>query len=220
MVSPAAAQQPPGRTVAVISDGEARAEPDIAFLNAGVQADGATAREAMTAANRQMETVIAALQAVGIAREDIQTSGLNVFPVYENERPPTPAPADSGPREPTGFRASNSADVTIRDLTQVEAVLEALLNAGITNLGGLRFGVSDTGAMHAQALAEAVRAARPLAEASAQAAGLTLGAVETVEELSDFSGPTPVAQSAARGGAVETGTLTLRVRVRVTFQVA
>lgn len=214
-LSPASAQTP-GRTVTVIAEGEARGEPDIAFLNAGVEANGATPREALARVNDQMQAVLAALQRAGIAGEDIQTSGLNIFTMTG---PPERTPA--GPPVVLGYRASNFVSVTVRDLSRVETLIDALVEAGITNLGGLRFGVSDTTALHQRALADAVLQARPLAEAAARAAGLAVGEVESIEELSGFGGPAPEAALSGRGGApVEPGMLTLGVRVQVTFRVA
>jgi len=210
-----AQQTGPGRTVTVISEGEARAEPDVAFVGAGVQADGATAREALGAANDSMAAILSALQAVGIAPADIQTSGLNLFSL---DAPPGP---DGGAPRVTGYRAVNSVTITIRDITRAEAIVDVLLGAGATNLNGLRFGFSDEAALHQRALADAVQKARPLAEAAARAAGLSLGPVANITELG-AGGPGPEFAAAQRGGggdAVASGTLVFTVRVQVTFTV-
>ena len=224
MAASAAAQPAPSGTITVVAEGEVEAEPDIAFLNTGVQADAPTPREALTRANDQMERVIGALLAAGIPEEDIQTSGFNVFPLNDPREPVGPVPAGpvppGRPQEQT-YRAINTVNVTLRDLSRVDALLDALLEAGITNIGGLRFGVQDTAALHAQALAEAVRGARPLAQAAAQAAGLTLGEIDSISET--FGGGGPVGEAAFAqhgGGPIEPGSLTLRVRVQVTFRVA
>ena len=222
MLSPASAQplgQVQGRTITVIAEGEARAEPDIGFLNAGVEADGATPREALSRVDDQMRAVLAALARAGVAREDIQTSGLNVFSI-------TGPPERSGPGAPpqvVGYRASNSVNITVRDLTRIEAIIDAIVEAGITNLGGISFGVRDTLALHRSALTDAMQQARPLAEAVAQTVGLTLGEVESVEEISGVGGPVPAAQfggARSAAGPVAPGALTLQVRVQVTFRVA
>jgi uncharacterized protein YggE len=210
------AQSAPDRTITVISVGEARAEPDVAFVGAGVQADGATPREALSAVNDQMASVLTAIQAAGIAPADIQTSGLNLFTLTG-----PPEPGTGGPPRTTGYRASNTVSVTIRDINRVETIVDVLLDAGATNLNGLRFGVADEAALHARALEDAVQRARPLAEATARAAGLTLGPVASITELS--SGGGPEAQRAmglgAGGDFVATGTLVFSVRLQVTYQV-
>lgn len=215
--TPASAQSgPASRTITVLADGEARAEPDIAIINAGVQTDGSTPREAITKANDQMQGVIDALKGMGIAAADIQTSGLNVFPITA-----PPDRASGGPPPVTGYQASNNVTVTIRDLSQVDAVLDGLIEAGVTNLGGLRFTVSDTAGLHQRALADAVQAARPLAQAAAQAAGLTLGDVDAIEEVSGAN--VPMFGGAGKGAGsvpVEPGSLSFTVTVRVTFRIA
>ena len=210
------AQTAPGRTITVISVGEARAEPDIAFVGAGVQADGATPREALSAVNDRMTGVLNALRAAGIAPADIQTSGLNLFTLNG-----PPEPGSGSPPRVTGYRASNTVNVIIRDVNRVETIVEVLLDAGATNLNGLRFGVADEEGLHARALADAVQKARPLAEATARAAGVTLGQVASIAELSSGGGPESQAalNRGAGGDFVSTGTLVFTVRLEVTFQV-
>lgn len=216
---PAGAQTPSGRMVTVVADGEARSEPDVAFLNAGVQAEGETAGEALNKANAQIQQVTAALRAAGIAEADIQTSGLNVFSVTG-----PPGPGNTMLPPVLGYRASNNLSVAVRNLANVNAVLDAVIAAGITNLNGVQFGIQDTTALQQRALANAVQQARPLAQAAAQAAGLTLGEIESVTELPDFAAsPAPQAAAFGRGAgdsAVSGGTLTVRVRVQVSFRVA
>jgi uncharacterized protein YggE len=215
----AAAAQPAGegRTITVIAEGEARAEPDVAFVGAGVQEDGETPREALAAVNDRMAGILDALRAAGIAPEDIQTSGLNLFALTG-----PPAPGSSGPPRTFGYRASNMVSVTIRDITRVEAIVEVVLGAGVTNLNFLRFAFADEDELHQRALADAVGRARPLAEATARAAGLTLGPVASITELGS-SGAVPQSEAAfgrgGDGGFVSTGTLVFTVRVQVTFQI-
>lgn len=201
-------------TVSVIATGEASAPPDIAFLSAGVEADGATAREALTKANDQIERVLAALRTFGIAPEDIQTQGLNVFTITSN-----PDRGDNTPPRVIGYRASNTVSITVRDITRVGALVDLLVAEGATNLNGVRFGIRDTEALKQRAIAEAVREARPLAQAAAAAANLRTGDVESITEVGGFDEPSPVAAAAQRGGDfVAGGSLTLRVQVRVTFR--
>ena len=214
---PVRAQAPAvGRTVSVIADGEARAQPDIAVLTAGVEATEATPGEALTRVNEQIAGVIATLRRFGVAEDDIQTADLSLFSLVEGPDRP-----GGGPPGVIGYRATNTVSVTARDLARVNALIDALVSAGITTLSGLRFDVSDRDALHARALADAVAAARPLAEAAARAAGLTLGQIASIEEVGP-GGDVAARQlglGAAPGAAVQPGTLTLQVRVRVTFLV-
>jgi uncharacterized protein YggE len=221
----AQAQTPPERSVTVQADGEARAEPDIAFLNAGVEATAPTPREALAQVNTQVQQVTATLRRLGVADADIQTSGINLYAITAPDRPAVVAAGPGGPTGPgtpqvVGYHASNSVSVTLRDLARVDAMLDGLLEAGITNLNGLRFGIRDTRALHERALANAVEQARPLAEAAARAAGLTVGEVTAIVEESSGGVTSDIASPAfdRSGGAVEVGSLTLRVRVKVTFR--
>jgi uncharacterized protein YggE len=162
-----------------------------------------------------MQVVLDALGRLAIALEDIQTAGPNVGPVFD--KPGTP---EGGPPQPTGYRASNMVIVTLRDLGRVDGLLDALIAAGITNLGGLQFGLRDMTALHARALEDAVRQARPLAEAAARAVGLTVGDVDSIEEVSEvLPGPKAGGLGVGAAAAVAPGTITVDVRVKVSFRV-
>jgi hypothetical protein len=211
--SAASAADEPLHTISVLAEGSAQSPPDIAFLNAGVEAEAPTARAALNQVNGQIEQVLAALRAFGIAAEDILTSGLNVYRM----NPPSER-GESGPGRAISYNASNSVNITVRDLTRVGALLDVLTEAGVNNLGGIQFAIRDEDALRRTAIAEAVRDARPLAESAARAAGLNVGEVLAIAQVGDFGGPVAVSQRGGLGaGPVEGGTLTTRLQVRVTF---
>ncbi len=204
--------------ITVLADGEARGEPDSAVFRVGADGNGGTPRAALRDANAQMQTILDTLHGSGIAEADIQTAGLSLYPIYAEAG----ARADTPPAI-SGYRANNSVVVRVRDLSQVNPLLDALTEAGISDLSGLEFGIQDTATLHARALADAVQRARPLAAAAAQAAGLTLG---PIEEIAEVNANPPTAYAAGIGGAggpgsnVQSGTLSVQVRVQVSFQVA
>jgi uncharacterized protein YggE len=202
-------------SITVIGEGTASAQPDQAWLAVGVQVRKPTAAEALTEASQATEAVLTKLNQLGIARGDVQTSGISLVPLYAEGPRPQPA------AEPalTGYGAVNQLTVLVRDLNQVGHVLDEVVAAGATMVGGVRFGLSDDRAVRAQALDAAVRAAQPKAEALAAGLHLQVGEVLAVREEASFS-PVPVAQLAAgKGGDVpiEPGQLTAQVRVQVSF---
>lgn len=177
---PAAAQQPvlgaatETRTIQVSGMGEARAAPDIASMQFGVQTTGVTAREAGEANATAMDAVIRALLGAGVAEADIQTSGYSVYPEYAAR----PRPGDEqGPPQITGYRASNQVSVRTRDLESVGRLIDVALNAGANQMHGISFQLEDAAAAEAMALQRAVERARRSAQTMADALGVQLGEV-------------------------------------------
>ncbi|MEW6232432.1 MAG: SIMPL domain-containing protein [Chloroflexota bacterium] len=212
--STVAAQTPVPRTITVVADGEVRGQPDVAYLSLGVQTSGSTAKEAMEENSRLMNAVLAKLEALGIPKKDIQTMGLSLYPIY--------APPKGGEmvkaEQVSGYRASNSLNVTIGDVSRAAEILDGALAAGANTAGGVRFAIKDEAKLRNQALEEAVKAARPKAEIIARALGVKVTGVASITEAS-YGGPiAPRAMAVEMGGGpIEPGELTISVRVTVSF---
>ena len=91
------------------------AAPDIATVGTGVQTRAPTAQAAMQQNAAQTEKLIAALAKAGIAKKDIQTSGINLSAQYDYNN------QDGQPQGPRfiGYEASNQLTVKLRDIKRV-----------------------------------------------------------------------------------------------------
>lgn len=181
------------RLVSVTGRGEVTAPPDMAVIRLGVVEEAGTARAAVQAANDAAAAVLARLRALGVAQRDIQTSELRLAPVR------AAAPEDGG-RRITGFAASNAVTVRLRDLAALGAALDAVVGEGANRFDGLRFTVADPGPLMEEARRAAVADAMARAETLAEAAGVTLGPVVSIEERGGGA-PRPMMMEAARSGA-------------------
>lgn len=175
------------------------ARPDIATVSAGVTTDASTAVEAMRANARQMSSVVDRIKALGIAEDDIQTTGINLNPRYDYDR-------NTQQQVFRGYQASNRVSVKLREIDETGEVLDALVAAGATDIGGPSFSIDDDTAYRA----EARRAAMERAQAQAQDyAGMTgysgLRLLEINESISGYQ-PMPVAYRAAMDVAAEAST--------------
>lgn len=159
------------RTIRVAGTGEARATPDEAHLDFGVETSAPTAQAAAEQNARAMEQVIRALTSAGIPRRDIETRNFSVFPDYAPPRP--------GTDEPTvrGYRVTNLVTARTERIAQVGSLVDAALRAGANRVHGVRFGLRDAEAVRAEAIRNAVAKARADAAAIAGALGVRLGAV-------------------------------------------
>ena len=121
--------------------------------------------------------------------------------------------------EITGYQASNSVHVTAA-LGKSGELVDAAVGAGANNVEGPSLDTADKSSLYDQALQQALGDAKGKAQAIADAAGLTLGAVEKVREGGNtVPVPSFAAEKAATGTAVpiEAGTQQIQASVTVTY---
>lgn len=171
--------QPPLVPVLTVSaNGESRVAPDEATVRLGVSAQATTARDAQDQVNRTAGAILEAVRKLGIPADRIQTSELNLGPVYGQGRP------DREPQEPriVGYQSSNVVSVQVEQLDKVGPVIDAGLGAGANRLEGVIFGLRDDRKARAEALTQAVEAARVKADALARALKVRLVRILEVAE--------------------------------------
>jgi uncharacterized protein len=203
------AEKPSGG-ITVTGVGTITSVPDEASFTIGVQTQGSTAREALASNSEQMQRVIAAVKAAGVAKRDSKTEDVSVSANY----------VDEGRID--GYSARNSVLVTVRNLSKAGAILDAASNAGANEVYGPMLNRSDEEELQAKALRSAVENARQKAEALADAAGVRLGRVSAMTE--GFSGgPQPYYDGAmlrkSSDAPIEPGTQDSQATVTVTFAI-
>lgn len=161
----------------MVGTGEATVVPDQLTFTLSVTEKGPALDQALSGSSATMDRVLARLQAFGIKEGDVQTTGLQMYPEYDY-------PSYSPPVL-TGYRVTQRARVTVRDLTRGGEAVSAAIEAGgngvrATDLG---LGISDPEAALAKARDAAVAAATAKAEQYAAAAGQTLGEVMSLREV-------------------------------------
>lgn len=221
-----AAYVSPARTITVVGRGEVKARPDIANTSVGVEVLAPTIEAATTEAEARMAAILAALKELEIESQDIRTSNFSIS--FERQQGEISVPrvqgAPTDTQSPAGFyRVSNMVQVTIRDLDQVGAVLDAAVKAGANNIWGISFSLADTQALETEAREAAVKDARLRAEALAQLNSVTVTEVIAISEVVG-SMPGPVfAEAALRGmgggGPVEPGELTFSTQIQIVYAI-
>lgn len=208
-----------GRYVTVVGTGKVSLTPDMAEINVGAESRAATVSEAKAAVDSQMAAILAALQELGIAEKDIQTSQYSIY----FERDPNAPVLNEGPAENQGaYRVTNMLTVTIRDIDQVGDVLDAVIAAGANQVYGVSFTVSDTQKWEGQARENAVNDAQARAEDLARLSGVKLGDVLVISEVvGSTPGPVPAmaVERAYGGGGIAPGELEFSTQIQVTFAI-
>jgi uncharacterized protein YggE len=213
---PGTVEEPTGITV--MAEGKASAEPDLAVINIGVENREAQAQEAARENNDLMTAVMAALEAMGIRKEDVQTVNYSIQAEidWENEE-----------HRVIGYVVDNSVLVKLRDMDEVGDVIDAVTEAGANNVYGIQFTFDDPSALREEARADAMGEALKKAEALAQLAGVDLGRPRYVSESFAQTpllyGEQAYASQAGIGGGgvapVSPGQREVYVQVQVTYDI-
>ncbi len=167
LASPAAAEvtiDSSGPVIQLSVSESVAVDPDIANLSAGVTTVAPTAVEAMRQNARQMSAVIDRIEALGIDEDDIQTSGVNLNAEYDYNQ-------QTRQQDFRGYRVMNRVNIVLRDIQRTGEVLDALVAAGATDLGGIGWAVDDPSPAVEQARQAAFATARQRAQNYAQLSG-------------------------------------------------
>jgi uncharacterized protein YggE len=198
----------------VITSGDATVSkrPDIAFVFVGVESQQATASGAQTDLASKAARLIARAKALGVADKDINTSGYSIGPVYS-----------PGAQTVTGYRASEQLQLKWRNVDTVGKTLDGLVQDGGATQVGVSFGLADPKAAQAEARALAIADARARAKAMAGAAGVTLGPLIRVSDVTSSGYPSPMYGIRAADSAstqLPVGELNVTVTVEVVYAIA
>lgn len=142
--------------------------PTTASFSIGIHTTGPSATAVSADNARLSKSVMEALLAAGVKREELIGSRLNVGPrwtwddvVRQQKR--------------AGYEATNTLKVETDQLDRIGVYLDAALNAGATDLPDISFSSRNSDVARHQALSAAVANARADAEAMAKAGGGGLG---------------------------------------------
>ena len=185
----------------VVATGQAtvRLPPDRAFVMLSTETRSPKPAEAQQRNAQAMAAVQQKLEAARLPKESVRTLAYSLDEEfdYANNR-----------RTSRGFRAINTIEVRVDDITRVGEILDLAVTAGATSAQNIRFDLKERAAAERQALRLAVADARARAEAAAAGANATIVSVVRIEEQGR---PTPVPRptvammrSAAADSAQET----------------
>jgi len=206
----------PLRTLSVTGTGSVQAAPDMADITIGVTTIAPTARAALSANNEQTSKVFEFLKSAGVAGEDMQSTNLSVSPQYRNHRP---SEVRQQP-EIIGYMVNNSLRAAVRKLDSFGRILDGVVTAGANNVNGIRFDVSEREALTRMATANAVKDALAQAANIAEAAGVKLGPIQTINLSGGYRPPQPyLARAESSAVPVAAGELSISSSASIVFTI-
>ncbi len=188
-------------SIVVTGTGETFIPADTAVVSLGVSIRNADALKAQAEANEVIARIRTALTGAGLKEEDINTGYVNLYGVYDY----------SGYAEKlTGYNASSSLAVMVKDISRVGEVIDLAFGAGANMLDGVTFSASDDSAARAESLKAAVAEAKEKAAVLAEAAGMGELEIESIQETGFFTYGNETNRFVTKAaGAVETDAATV-----------
>jgi uncharacterized protein YggE len=164
-----------------------------------------------------MKALFERLKKLGIADRDVQTIALNLTPKYRHVKDHEP--------ELIGYTASHQITVTVRKVDETGTVIDALVQDGANQVQGISFGVEGSEKLMDEARVKAVADARRKADLYAAAAGVAVGKVVSISEVTVDWPQSRVwslqeFKAAAPGTDIAKGEQHLSVNVTVVFGIA
>jgi len=176
----AAAQGPDNRgqeaLIRVTGLGNAFVEANYVTINANIEAFEPTSTEAFESLAADLADLTVALSELGVAEEDIRTSGLTVYreQIFN----------DMGPTDPPtyNYRATRTIIISLNDPSLEEDALNAIFDNGGVNLNGVYYSAVNYEEASVEARRLAVEDARTQAEALAAELGVEVGEVVAITQ--------------------------------------
>ena len=196
--------------------------PDRVDISAGVEQKGKDLAPTIELTTRAVTKAIELIRQAGVDAKEIQTRAIDITPVYGDAR--------SG-RTLEYYHVTKTIAFTLKDPAKFDRLLVALAQNGINEVENIRYRLADTRPHKDRARDIAILAAKEKAAALAARLGQKIGKAHTIEEESDatpvanFSrgaaansiGPAFSSGDDSSGGSTMRGQITIRARLRVTF---
>lgn len=159
--------------ITVNGTGEIRISADTAVISLGVNARDKDVLKAQQKANESIASIRAVLIENGVKETNINTEYINIYAVYDYQ---------NGEEMLAAYNASSTLSIKVMDMESIGSLIDAAFEAGANTLNGISFSASDTDEAETEAMKKAVEDANKKAEVLAQASGLKITGIVTINE--------------------------------------
>ncbi|WP_032094844.1 MULTISPECIES: SIMPL domain-containing protein [unclassified Alteromonas] len=153
---------------------EKKVKPEIIVISSYIEHHDADASLAKSEVDKKSKTLITAAREIGILREDIKTTPLQISPHYEYK---------DRERIDKGTSVSRNIDITLRDISLYHQLNQVLVDSGISGKLNAEVKVVNPREVKKEVLFEALKDAREKAE---QLANLNGKKIKDVHSVSEF----------------------------------
>lgn len=206
--------------ISVTGTGEIRISADTAVISLGVSSRDTDVLKAQQQVNTSIAAIRKALMAQGVKEENITTDFMNIYAVYDYQ---------NDQERLSAYNANSTLAIKVTDMEMVGNLIDVAFAAGANTLNGISFSASDTKEAKAEAMKKAVADAHSKANILAEASGLRITGIESINEGGVYSyennignvyakGMEAAASEEDAGTVVNAARLVVSASVTITFE--
>lgn len=201
------------RTISVQGEGSVEVRPDICVISAGVFVEDPDPVKVMDLMAGKVNQVVKTLQSYGIKKDNIQTTSLQLYPIYDTE-------PKTGKQILRGYRVSQNLNVII-PVKDAGKMLALLSSSGVNIINNIGFDFSKKDSVELMAIELAMENARKKAERAISGTSYSIKGIKSIN-IQSISRPiiyreASFAKTMVSEVPVEEGTLKISASVYVIF---
>ncbi len=203
------------RELSVVGEGKVEVIPDTAVVEVGVTVNNAdTAQQAQNQLTNTNNQIIQALTKLGIAKKDLKTTNISVYPNYSY---------DGSVSDIIGYNGNATLSVTVKDVNKASEVVDVATQNGANEVRGPSFTLDKPEKYREEARNKAIENAKEQAQKLAKSLGIRLGKIVNIVESSPSTPqdyyPRAAAEGMGGGGPTyEPGNQTITSTVTLYFE--
>jgi len=177
------------KTLSVTGTATTKVDPDLLVVQFGVEVQEKTAKEALDSNKQKMTAVVDAIRSVGISQDEISTSQLTIYPVYESYQE-----KETGiyKQRLIGYSVTNIIRVETANLDLASVIIDGAVGSGANRVDSVSFTLSPKKQTEISdnLLSEAIENAKTKAQKALSPLDYQIIGVKHVS-LSEFGIPPP-----------------------------
>jgi uncharacterized protein len=127
------------KVISVTGTATESVKPDLLVIQFGVETQEKTAKQALDANSQQMTAIVGAVKTLGITEDELSTSRLNIFPVYDSYQDKI---TGRYTQELIGYRVSNILSVETSKLKMAADIIDSSVAVGANRIDSVSFTLS------------------------------------------------------------------------------
>jgi uncharacterized protein YggE len=200
--------------ISVTGEGKIKVVPDQVTITATVETKGNNAKDVKKENDKKMEAVLKTIKKMNLAPADYRTQRVSLNPIFDYET------------KKTTYKATQSLEILVRDLSQYDELMEGLVDQGINQIDNVVFQSSKVAQYQSDARKLAMKDAKLKAEDFVSVLGQKVGRAMTITDNSQNYQPQPayarmksmaMDESATARETLAEGEITITANVSVSF---
>ena len=178
------------KVISVTGTATTSVEPDLLVITFGVETQEKSARNALMGNSESMTAIVDTIKALGISEDEISTSRISIYPIYDNYRDPV---TEKYTQELIGYRVTNTISVETNQLDKAADIIDGAVSSGANRVDNVSFTLSPQKQIDVKddLLGKAILNAKKKAENALAPLDHKIIGVKAVS-LSEFGMPPPV----------------------------